>query len=265
MRYNLNDESYFLVNYNLANRPPNPAELFSDGLHHSAARIELGDLRFDSEISNRFSLTYGIQNSKIHLVFDTFYNSIQDYMYLRPVGILQSNRGAFPVWEYEQTNATLFGADVSLRYNITEQFSYLNKTAFIKGYDANADLPLIDIPAFSTLNSITYNNENWYNFSASLKSEWVFEQNEFPDFNFETVNPTTGETVLLDISTPPPAYNLFHFYSEASFALSPKTNLNVAFGVNNILNTAYRNYLNRLRFFADDLGRNFTLQLQLNY
>lgn len=265
MRYNLNDESYFLINYNLANRPPNPAELFSDGLHHSAARIELGDLRFDSEISNRFSLTYGLQNSKIHLVFDTFYNSIQDYMYLRPVDILQSNRGAFPVWEYEQTNATFFGADVSLRYNITERFSYLNKTAFIKGYDADADLPLIDIPAFSTLNSMTYNNENWYNFSASLKSEWVFEQNEFPDFNFETLNPTTGETVLLDISTPPPAYNLFHFYSEASFALSPKTNLNVAFGVNNILNTTYRNYLNRLRFFADDLGRNFTLQLQLNY
>ena len=265
MRYNINNKSYFLINYNLANRPPNPAELFSDGLHHSAARIELGDLRFDPELSNRFSLTYAIKNSKIHLVFDTFYNSIDKYMYLRPVDILQSNRGAFPVWEYQQTNATFFGADISLNYNISESFSLLNKTAFIKGYDNTTDLPLIDIPAFSTLNSVTYTNNGWCNFSASLKSEWVFEQNEFPDFNFETFNPTTGENVLLDISTPPPAYNLFHFYSEANFTLSAKTNLNVALGINNLLNTSYRNYLNRLRFFADDLGRNITLQIQLNY
>ena len=71
--------------------------------------------------------------------------------------------------------------------------------------------------------------------------------------------------MLLDISTPPPAYNLFHFYSEATFALSKKTNLNVAFGINNLLDTSYRNYLNRLRYFADDLGRNITLQLKLNY
>lgn len=264
-RYNLNDKSYVLANYNLANRPPNPAELFSDGLHHSAARIELGDLRFDSEVSNRFSLTYGLKSSKVHFVFDAFYNTIKDYMYLRPVGVLQSNRGAFPVWQYEQTNATLFGADVSLQYDISKSFSYLNKTAFIKGYDNNANLPLIDIPAFNTLNNITYTNSAWYNFSASLKSEWIFEQNEFPDeFNFESVNPTTGESVLLDFS-PPPAYNLFHFYSEATFALTEKTNLNIGFSINNLLNTSYRNYLNRLRFFADDLGRNIALQIQLNY
>ncbi len=265
IRYNINENSYLLANYNLASRPPNPAELFSDGLHHSAARIELGDLRFDPEIANRLSVTYSYENSKFHGVFETFYNLVNNYMYLRPSGVQQSNRGAFPVWQYEQTDATLFGMDISMQYNITNSFSWLNKTSFIKGYDTTEDLPLIDIPAFSTLNGITYTNSNWYNLSVSLKSEWVFEQNEFPDFNFETVNPTTGETVLLDVSTPPPAYNLFHFYSEATFSFNETTNLNVAFGVNNILNTSYRNYLNRLRFFADDLGRNITLQLQLNF
>ena len=35
--------------------------------------------------------------------------------------------------------------------------------------------------------------------------------------------------------------------------------------VDNILNTAYRDYLNRQRYFADDLGRNFRIQLKLNY
>jgi len=35
--------------------------------------------------------------------------------------------------------------------------------------------------------------------------------------------------------------------------------------VDNILNTAYRDYLNRQRYFTDDLGRNFRIQLKLNY
>jgi len=34
-------------NYALSQRAPNPSELFSDGLHHSSARIEIGDLRIE--------------------------------------------------------------------------------------------------------------------------------------------------------------------------------------------------------------------------
>ncbi len=263
-RYDIDIENHIIGNYSLASRPPNPAELFSDGLHHSAARIELGDLRLDPEIANRVSATYKHSGSKLNIAIDVFYNAINNYMYLRPTGVLQSNRGAFPVWEYKQTNANLFGTDLTISYDFTNQFNWLNKTAFIKGYDED-DQPLIDMPAFSTSNSITYSNKDWYNFSASLKSEWVLEQNEFPDFNFEVDNPTTGELQLLDVSTPPPAYHLLHFYTEANFDLNLKSSLNIAVGINNIFDTSYRNYLNRLRYFADDLGRNITLQLKLNY
>jgi len=47
--------------------------------------------------------------------------------------------------------------------------------------------------------------------------------------------------------------------------MSNKTSLNIGLGINNLLDTNYREYLNRLRYFADDLGRNITLQLTLNY
>jgi len=39
----------------------------------------------------------------------------------------------------------------------------------------------------------------------------------------------------------------------------------LAFSVQNILNTSYRDYLNRQRFFADETGRNIQLQLKFNY
>ena len=47
----LDDKNSFVFNYGLSNRAPNVSELFSDGLHHSAARIELGDLRLKKESS----------------------------------------------------------------------------------------------------------------------------------------------------------------------------------------------------------------------
>ena len=70
---------------------------------------------------------------------------------------------------------------------------------------------------------------------------------------------------LVDISTTPNNYHLLNFNSDATFKLSEKTNLTVGFTVTNILNINYRENLNRLRFFADDLGRNYTLQLKLKY
>ena len=33
----------------------------------------------------------------------------------------------------------------------------------------------------------------------------------------------------------------------------------------NILDTNYRNYLNRLRFYADEMGRNVMLQIKINH
>jgi iron complex outermembrane receptor protein len=265
IKYQLNDHSYLLGNYSLSNRPPNPSELFSDGLHHSAARIELGDLRLNSEVSNRIAASYNYDRNSFKLLFEGFYNRINDFIYLEPFGIEQTIRGAFPAWNYLQTDSELYGFDLSASYIISEAFAVSNKSSYTIGNDIENDRPLIDIPAFNTTNSISYTNERWNNFSATLQSEWVFEQTRFPDNNFETFIPTTNETVLVDISTPPNGFHLLHFYTEATFKTSERTNLNVALSVNNILDTNYRAYLNRLRYFADDLGRNIMLQLQLNY
>ncbi|WP_461597848.1 TonB-dependent receptor [Winogradskyella sp.] len=265
IRYRLNDNSSIIGNYALSSRPPNPSELFSDGLHHSAARIELGNLRLDQEISNRISATYDYNTSNFKLLVDVFYNRINDFMYLRPSGIEQTIRGAFPVWEYQQTNAELYGIDISSKLKFTDNLEWQHTSSYTKGNDISAGIDLIDIPAFNTNNSITFTKAEWKNFKASLKSEWVFEQTQYPDFNFETFIASSQENILVDISTPPDAFHLLHFYSEVTLPLNNNNNLNIALSVNNIFDTSYRAYLNRLRYFADDLGRNIMLQIQLNY
>jgi iron complex outermembrane receptor protein len=49
-----------------------------------------------------------------------------------------------------------------------------------------------------------------------------------------------------------------------NFKTFGKTNATVAFSIQNILKTNYRDYL-RQRFFADEMGRNFQIQLKFNY
>ncbi|WP_299665591.1 TonB-dependent receptor [uncultured Polaribacter sp.] len=263
--YQLNEENAVLFNYALSNRAPNPSELFSDGLHHSAARIELGDLRIQQETSNRFATSYNFKNDNTAVLVELFFNHINNFIYIEPNGTEQTIRGAFPVWAYKKTTANLFGIDVSFEQQINNQFLFNNKSSFIRGKDLDNNRDLIDIPAARTVNEISFKKEKWHHFNANLASEFVFKQNLFPNNNFETYIPTTDTNVLVDVSSTPESYHLLNFNADATFKLSKKTKLTIGINVTNIMNTNYREYLNRLRYFADDLGRNYVLQLKFNY
>ncbi|NMH89415.1 TonB-dependent receptor [Flavivirga algicola] len=263
--HDFNEKHAVIFNYGLSQRPPNPSELFSDGLHHSAARIELGDLRIGKETSNRVSATYKYKVNDVSLNLEGFYNHINNFIYISPTGTEQTIRGAFPVWNFQQTNARLFGLDLSANYYYNEQWSLINKSSIIKARDISAKQALIEIPSFKSVNSLKFSNKKWLDLNTELQSELVLRQNEYPNNNFEAFIPTTGDNVLVDISTPPPAYHLLHFQSDITLEVFNKTKLNISLNIKNVFNTSYRENLNRLRYFADDLGRNFMLQLKLNY
>ena len=140
-----------------------------------------------------------------------------------------------------------------------------DKSSYIKGRDLSQNQALIDMPSVKTVNILGYSNKKWLDFNSEIQSELVLKQNDFPNNNFEAFIPTTGEMVLVDISSTPPTYHLLHFQSDITLNLSTITKLNIGLNITNIFNTPYREYLNRLRYFSDDLGRNIMLQLKLNY
>jgi iron complex outermembrane receptor protein len=135
----------------------------------------------------------------------------------------------------------------------------------VKGYDNAMDEPLINMPPVNTKNEIAYNNKELKNLKISLQSEYVFAQNEFPNNNFEVYLPITETYEEVDISSTPDAYHLLNLNASMDFKTSKKSSLTVGLGINNLFNTSYRNYLNLLRFYSDDMGRNFLLNLKFNY
>jgi len=257
----------WLNNISLSNRNPNPSEFFSDGLHHSTGQIELGDLRLKKEESIKFSSSLSKKWNSFSMEVNPYFHHISNFMYLRPIGFETTIRGAFPVWEFQQTNARLLGIDFHSQWNISSNWQHKFSFAYVNGEDLSKNQPLIDMPPMTISTSIQYKKPEWNGLILELQSESVFRQHRYPNFNFETDINVNGEfvPVMVDISTPPKAYQLFHFYSEMKVKTFKKMDTTIALSVQNIFNTTYRDYLNRQRFFVDEMGRNIQLQLKFNY
>ncbi len=255
------------ANVSLATRNPNPSEFFSDGLHHSTGQIEFGDLGLQKEKSYKLSTSLQKKWSKFSIEINPYINSIRNYMFLKPNGFEPTIRGTFPVWDYQQTNALLTGLDFNSTWDITDNFKHQFSFATVNGFDLTNDLPLIAMPPTTFSNKILYSRKSFHGLTLELKNEAVLRQTQFPDNNFKTKIIENNEfvEVLVDISSPPKAYQLWSFYSEMKFKTFKTGFTTVAFSVQNILNTNYRDYLNSQRFFVDELGRNFQIQLKLNY
>ncbi len=256
----------FLFNYGLASRMPNASELFSNGLHHSAARIETGSLLLNKEIANKFVTSIERKNQNFGFSISPYYNHIKDFIQLIPAGeALTTIRGAFIEWKYNQVDAQIFGVDIDINNKLSDKFMYKGSLSLLRGDNLTEDTALINMPSTNFSNSIVYNNKKLNQLSIGITQYTELKQNRFPDYNFFTFNPILQEDVYVDISSAPSAFTLFHFNSSANFKISSTSSLNVAFNVENLFNISYRNYLNRLRYFADEVGRNFNIKLKFNY
>lgn len=266
-KYQLNNDMHFMINYARANRAPNPAELFSDGLHQSSATIELGDMRIGTEKSNKVALSLQKDKGLFTFSIDPYYNLINDFIYEEPSGVQYTIRGAFPIWQYTQVNASMMGIDVDYNLQFNKNLSYSGNFSYLRGENRDSSEALVDIPPMSTMHSLNYNNKRWNNFNAGISGNYVFRQNRYPDNNFyyDVLVDGEYEHTLVDVSTPPDAYFLLDFNMSAEFKTFKASALEVGLNVNNVLNTSYRDYLNRLRYYADNIGRNISIQLKFNY
>lgn len=254
-------------NVSHAVRNPNPSEFFSDGLHHSTGMIELGNLYLQKEKSTKFALTIQKKWPRLMVTVNPYLNAIANFMFLKPKKLESTTRGAFPVWEYQQTNALLTGIDIETTWEITSNVKHLFSLAYVNGENLSDNEKLIDMPPLSINNTLRFSKKEWCHLNLELKSEWMSRQQQFPDYNFVAQIPVNGELTpfLVDISSPPKAYHLLHFYTDVKLKINQKLVTTIAFSVQNLWNTTYRDYLNRQRFFVDEMGRNIQLQLKINY
>lgn len=253
------------LNYAKASRTPNIAELFSDGLHHSAAVIEIGDLSLLNETSHQFNL---IAEAKANVLkglqisLNPYYSLNRNFINEIPTGVQNTIRGVFPVWTYQQIDATLFGADLDIDFKVTDQFSYKGRGSYVYGQDKTNNEPLILMMPPNFSNALQFNSK-WKNFYLTAENQTFLKQNRFPVHNSEVTFFENGDEVVktVDFSTPPKGYSLWNLQAGIDVA----KNFSAGLVINNAFDVTYRDYLNRMRYFAAETGRNFILNFRYRF
>ncbi len=243
------------VNFGMAWRPPNVSELFADGLHHGTAAVEYGDTNLVAERAYNTIAAIDYAHDKFLFQLEGYYNRINNFIYLKPtLPATLTIKGAFPTFEYSQVEAALTGFDLSTKYEFVKNVSWTGKTSFLWAYNLTEKDWLVGMPANRFKNSLEYKLPNLKNVKdvyVELGLETVLEQTLVPDSS--------------DYIVPPVGYNLLSFGLGFSIPTYKKQKLVVDFGINNLLNTVYRDYLNRFRYYADEMGRNYTINLKLTF
>lgn len=240
-------------NVGIASRNPAINELYSNGLHQGVSGYEIGHTQLNSEysIKNVLDLKYKI-NSAWTTTITAYSQWVQDYIYLQPTSeIIYTIRGAFPVFRYQQTNANISGIDLNSQYNIGKQYFAQVQGSVLRGQDLSSNSPLVYMPAnrfsiqagYNSVEELEIGKSDIENVIISIRSETVLEQKRLLSSQ--------------DFVAPPPGYSLLSAKLEGTLH-TKKLRLRMLVQAENILNIAYRDYLNRLRYFADDQGRNIT-------
>ena len=252
---NLGSRWQVLAESSLRQRPPEINEMYAFGLHQGVSGIEEGNLELKQESGLKSTLQLrGKVSEKLHLDVRAYTHFFDGYIYLQPQQTFRLTiRGAFPVFTYEQCDARLLGGDAVIKYAFSERLNFESTWGYVYGMNTSENLPLNFMPPLNVQNNLGYEVpqwKNWRNVNVSVMHRYTAQQ-----WNWDS---------SLDLIAPPESYHLFDLHLGATLkgvSLKPKFRV----GIENIFNTSYRDYLNRQRYFADALGRNFTLSWVQNF
>ncbi|GAB3356065.1 TonB-dependent receptor [Arachidicoccus ginsenosidivorans] len=240
-------------NLGLAWRAPNPEELYSFGLHQSVSSIEYGDSTLKSEQGYKWITTISKSGSRFDLNTNIYFQYIRNYIYLNPTDSFeQTVTGSYPVFRYLQTNALLRGIDLNAKYrfgNNGKLFEYELKASLLRANNLTKDTYLPFIPADRYTNSLQWN----------LPQLAKMTQN-YLSVNYLYVTRQKRYTPNSDFIAPPSPYGLWGIIAGTNLSFNGGTHtlaLNIT--VDNLFNIAYRDYMNRFRYYTEDIGRNIQL------
>ncbi|MCR5889534.1 TonB-dependent receptor [Hymenobacter sp. J193] len=246
----------------LTRRAPAANERFSDGVHN--AQYELGyDLvpgngALQPETALNVSLTATWHdNPRLNGEITVYQTRITDFIYQVPIlPPVITIRGALISWQYQQTDATFRGIDVAGTYQLAPRWLLGAKGSVVRARDTRQNQWQVFMPADRAEASLRYSfverpAARYRQSYVQLGGSAVARQTRVPDNYAER-----------DYKAPPAGYALLGLEAGTTIGWG-RLPLTVSLAGTNLLNQRYRDYLNRYRYFADEMGRNVTLRVQV--
>lgn len=252
--YRVNDHLSFTANIGSAWRAPSVNELYINGIHLSAASYEKGDSTLKSERSYNFTISGKYESERFLAEAVLYDNIINDFIYAKPaLTPITLISGTYPLFNYTQANVNLYGLDAEVRYKLLDKLSIDSKISLVRGWNKTIHDWLIFMPADRFDNSLRWDIGDW-----GHTGNWYISSGVLTVLKQTRVPPNS------DYVPPPNGYSLLNANIGFQWPLKKKR-LFVDLAGYNLTNTAYRDYLNRFRYYADDLGINVVLRTRLSF
>ena len=252
--YELTPDMAVAANIGRAWRPPGVNELYSHGVHHGTAQFEIGDKELDTESSLNTDLTLRYQGDRGRGELGFFRSHYSNYISLLPADdLVLTIRGAFPKFTYVQSDALIQGFDGYLEYELTPYIDTHLSASFVRGRNTAESQPLYQMPSTRFIAGLSLHlptGGRLLDAGIGFEGRFVMRQSNFPEG--------------IDYADPPAGYNLFDLDLHAEIAVADQP-VRVQFGVRNLFNQRYRDYLSRFRYFIDNPGRNVTFGLSIPF
>jgi len=242
------------INFGTAWRAPSINELLSQGVHQSAVSYEIGNATLTSERAYNASTSFHFHSGKFEGELGLYNNFINGYIFLKPnLQYIHTIRGSYPTFTYTQVDATFRGIDLSATYNITDSLSVTGKASILYAWNNTINDYLQLIPANRFEISFRYGIGN----HGFLKQMYLRGAGIYTDRQSRV----PGNS---DYLVPPSEYLLLN--ATIGFSIpTGKHVMDISLTGNNLLNTAYRDYMDRFRYFNDEPGRNFTVRVRIPF
>ena len=191
---------------------------------------------------------------------------IYNFAFDRPLTITTTVRGPAPAFYFTQTDAFFAGADLTYTRRLTKQLEGKLGASYLWSQNIEKNEPLINQPPININAGLSWQTPLFLGLTSSklsLQTSYTFRQFQAP----RTIAPEeliSGEvdlspdTEIFDFQAPPAGYFLANVLWQWEI-----NKFGGQIQVENLLNNSYRNYLNQLRYFADEPGINF--QFSINY
>lgn len=254
--YHLLPQLDVLSNLGTAWRAPHVHELYSYGVEQSSGLFARGDSTLRPEVSAKWVTSLRFNTPRFSTSVDAYLQWIDHYIYDEPTKeVITMVAGAYPVFQYRSANAFFRGFDADFSATLFPKLRYTLSGSMVWANETKTNRMLPYIPSFRTTQSLSWEIGDWghlHDIHAKVLHRFVAKQHRFD-----------AKADLIDHT--PPAYQLWGAEVSANFVLRNGHHLHLLLTADNIFNLTYREYTNRFRYYAHDLGRDVRLMLTWDF
>lgn len=235
-------------------RAPHVSEWYSQGIHHGTASYETGNPNLQVEQSIMSGALLMLKKGRFELSAEPFYSFVNGFINLEPdQQPILTIRGAFPAFHYVQDDVNLYGADFFAEARLDRQIKLSAVGSLLRARRVEQSSFLYAMPADRITLRVRKDfdlNSRWRSGFVWLGLPYVWKQ--------WRVDPEQ------DFAPPPEGY----FLLQASAGIQKHTAhgpLQFGVSVSNALNTRYRDYLDRFRYFTDAKGISVQFRISIPF